>query len=73
MMETSIKKNQAESNSNKKALELMNDKGLKAPYLASSLPNLFEPENTSWFKLRKDHSTIGVIDFLINAGLPVTL
>ena len=39
--ETSIKNNKAISNLNAKALELMNDKGIIAPNLASSLVNLF--------------------------------
>ena len=37
--ETPIKKNEALGNINKKVLELMNDKGVIAPYLASSLVN----------------------------------
>ena len=34
-------------------LELINDKGMIAPYLVSSLVNLFTPENTSQFRLKK--------------------
>ena len=37
----------------KKVLELMDEKGLIAPYLASSLVNLFRSENKSQFRLRK--------------------
>ena len=43
--ETSIKNNKAISDLNEKTLELMNDKGMIAPYLATSLVNLFKPEN----------------------------
>ena len=38
--QTSIKNNKAISDLNEKVLELMNEKGLIAPYLASSLVNL---------------------------------
>ena len=50
----------------------MNDKGCIAPYLASSLVNLFKPENKSQVKLTKDHNSIALNDFLINDGVPVT-
>ena len=49
--ETSIKNNKALDNLNQK--NLMNYKGMIAPYLASSLVNLFEPENTSQIKFKK--------------------
>ena len=51
----------------------MNDKGMIAPYLASSLVNLFKPENKSQFKLIKDQNSIRMNNFLINAGIPVNL
>ena len=51
----------------------MNDKGLIAPYLASSLVNLFKSENKSQFRLTKDLNSTKMIDFLINGGIPVTL
>ena len=38
---------QAISGLNEKVLELMNEKGLIAPYLACSLVNIFKPENKS--------------------------
>ena len=44
-----------------------------APYLASSLNNLFKPENTSQFKLLTDQNSIGIIDFSINTSIPVTI
>ena len=51
----------------------MNDKGLIAPYLASSLLNLFKPENKSQFRLRKDPNSTKINDFLIHGNIPVTL
>ena len=51
--ETSIKNNKAISDLNEKVLELMNEKSLIAPYLASSLVNLFKPENKSQFRFKK--------------------
>ena len=44
-----------------------------ASYLAYSLVNLFEPENTSQFKLIKDPNSIRMNDFLITTRVPVTL
>ena len=51
----------------------MNDKGLISPYLASSLVNLFKPENKSQFRLKKDFDSTKMNDFLINEGIPVFL
>ena len=51
----------------------MNEKGLIAPYLASSLVNLFKPENKSQFRFKKDFNSTKMNDFLINEGIPVTL
>ena len=61
--ETSINKNQAISDLNEKVLELMYDKGMIARYLASSLVNLFKPENKSQFKLIKDRNSIRMNEF----------
>ena len=52
MTETSITINQAISDLNEKVLDFMNDKGMIAPYLTSSLVNQFETENRSKFKLK---------------------
>ena len=49
----SINNNKAIEILNEKTLVLMNDKGLIAPTLASSLVNLFKPENKSDFRLKK--------------------
>ena len=49
--EAYIKNNKAIENLNEKVIELMNDKGMIALYLASSLVNLIGPENKSQFRL----------------------
>ena len=45
LTENSINNNKAIENLNEKILELMNNRGMIAPYFASSLVNLFKPEN----------------------------
>ena len=71
--ETSINNTKAISNLNEKILELMDENGLIAPYLASSLVNLFKPENKSQFRLRKDPNSTKINDFSIHVNIPVTL
>ena len=71
--ESSINNNKAISDLKEKILELMNDKGMIAPYLASSLVNLFKPENKSHFRLGKDPNSTKMNDFLIHGNIPVTL
>ena len=73
LIETSNNNNKALENLNEKILEIMNNNGLIAPYLASSLVNLFKPENKSQFRLKKDLNSTKMNDFLINEGIPVTL
>ena len=73
IIETSIKNNKAISGLNEKVLELMDEKGLIAPYLASSLVNLFKCENKSQFRLRKDLNSTKMNDFLIHGNIPVSL
>ena len=73
LTENSNNNNKAIENLNEKILELMNDSGLIAPYLASSLVNVFKPENKSQFRLKKDLNSTKMKDFLINEGIPVTL
>ena len=71
--ENSINNNKAIENLNEKILELMDDKGMITSFLASSLVNLFKPENKSQFRLKKDLNSTKMSDFLINKGIPVTL
>ena len=71
--ENSIDNNKAIENLNERILELMNDKGLIAPYFASSLVNLFKPENKVQKRLKKDLNSTKLNVFLINEGKPVTL
>ena len=71
--ESSINHNKAIENLNEKVLELMNDKGMIAPYLASSLVNLFKPENKSQLKLIKDQNSFRMNDFLKNGVISVSL
>ena len=73
LTENSNNNNKAIENLNEKILELMDEKGMIAPYLASSLVNLFKLENKSQFRLRKDNNSTKMNDFLIHRGIPVTL
>ena len=71
--EASNKNNKEISDLNEKVIKLMDGKGLIAPYLVPSLANLFKPENKSQFRLRKDHNSTKMNDFLIHGSIPVTL
>ena len=51
----------------------MNDKGLIAPYLASSLVEVFKSDNKSQIRLRKDPDSTKMNDFLIHGKIPVTI
>ena len=51
--ETSIKNNQALENLDNKLLEKLNDTGILASYLMSSLSKITNPDSTSQFKLVK--------------------
>ena len=73
LTETSIKNKKALEILNEQTLELINDKGMIAPNLASSLVNLFEPENKSQFRLVTDFNSTKTNDFLINTCVPVSL
>ena len=74
IMESSINNNKAIENLSLKIIELMNDEGMIAPYLASSLVNLFKPENKNQFRLKKkDLNSTKKNDFLINEGIPVNI
>ena len=71
--ENSINNNKAIENLNEKILELMNDKGLIAPYLTTSLVEVFKKDNKSQFRLRKDPNSTKLNDFLIHGTIPVTI
>ena len=51
----------------------MNDRGILATYLMSPLSKITNPENTSQFKLVKDHNSNRVNDLKINKTIPITL
>ena len=71
--ETSVNNNKAIENLNETILELMNDKGLIAPYLTTSLVEVFKKDNKSQFRLRKDPNSTKLNDFLIHGTIPVTI
>ena len=71
--ETSNKNTKAISDLNEKVLELMDEKGLFAPYLTSSLVEVFQKDNKSQFRLRKDPNSTKINDFLIHGTIPVTI
>ena len=71
--ETSKKNTKAVSDLNEKVLELMDEKGLIAPYLTSSLVEVFKKDNKSQFRLRKDPNSTKMNDFLIHGTIPVTI
>ena len=73
LTENSINNNKAIENLNEKISELMDEKGMIAPYLVSSLSKFFKLENKSQFRLRKDPNSTKINDFLIHRGIPVTL
>ena len=52
-MLTSKGNNKALEKLNERVLELMNDKRMIAPYLASSLVNLFNSEKKSFYVIRR--------------------
>ena len=71
--ENSISNNKAIENLNEKILKLMNDKGMIAPYLTTSLVEVFKKDNKSQFRLRKDPNSTKMNDFLIHGNIPVTI
>ena len=71
--ENSNKNTKAISDLNEKVLELMDEKGLIAPYLTSSLVEVFKKDNKSQFRLRKDPNSTKMNDFLIHGTIPVTI
>ena len=51
----------------------MNDRGILATYVLSSLSKITNPENTTQLKLVKDHNSIRVNDLLMKNRIPITL
>ena len=62
--ETSIRNNQAIEKINNKFLEIMNDRSILATCLMSLLFRITNPENTSQYKLVKEHNSNRVNDLL---------
>ena len=73
LTENSINNNKAILNLNEKILELMNEQGMIASYLVSSLVEVFKKDNKSQFRLRKDPNSTKLNDFLIHGTIPVTI
>ena len=71
--ENFIQNNNILVNLNEKVSELMNDKSMTAPYLASSLVIFLKIGNKTLYKVIKDYNSIRMKDFLINGGITVTL
>ena len=65
--------NAALNDLNNKLLEIMNDRGKLATYLMSPFSKITSPENTSQFKIVKDHNSNRVNDLLIKNTIPSTL
>ena len=51
----------------------MNDRGILASYLLSPLSKIINPENTSQFRLVRDHNSNRVNDLLIHNSIPILL
>ena len=73
LTENSINNNKAIENLNEKILELMNEQGMIASYLVSSLVEVFKKDNKSQFRLRKGPNSTKLNDFLIHDTIPVTI
>ena len=73
LTENSINNNKAIENLNEKILELMDEKGIIASYLTTSLVEVFKKDNKSQFRLRKDPNSTKMNDFLIHGNIPVTI
>ena len=71
--ETSLKNKQAIENLDNKLLKIMNDRGIISSYLLSPLSKIFNPENTTQFKLINDSTSDRVNDLKINNSIPITL
>ena len=70
-MLTSIENNKQLENLNNKLSEIMNDKGIIAPFLISSLSKTAKLATTSQFKLVKDSISNRVRDLLMHNPKPL--
>ena len=66
MIESFKENNKALTSLNNKLLEIMNDRGIIASHLLSLQSKVTNPENTSQFKIVKDHISNRVNDLLIH-------
>ena len=73
LTKTSTEINLALENLNTKLLEIMNDRGIISSYLLSPLSKSTNLENSTQFKLIKDHNSNRVNDLLIENRIPITL
>ena len=73
LAENSINNNKAIENINNNLLEIINDRGILATYLMSPLSKITNTENTSQFKLTRDHNSNRVNDLLMKNKIPITL
>ena len=71
--ESSKKNKEAIENLDNKLLEIMNNRGILASYSMSPLSRITNPDNTSQFRLVKDHNSNRVNDLKINKTIPITL
>ena len=71
--ETSVKNYQAKENLNNKLSEIINDRGILAPFLMSPLSKITNPKSFSQFKLVKDSNSNRVNDMIKNKTIPITL
>ena len=60
-------------NKNRKFLEIMIDRDIKASYLLFPLSKITNPEKTTQFKLVKDSISNRVNDLLLHNSIPITL
>ena len=73
MMITSKENNLTLENLNNKLIEIKNDRGILASYSLSPLSKSFNPDNSTQFKVIKDHNSNRDNDLLINKSIPITL
>ena len=69
--ESSMKNNQAMENLDNKLLEIMNDRGIIASFLLSPLAKIFNPKNSTQFKLKNDSTSDRVNNLKINKSIPI--